>query len=246
MNGAAERHNVVQERSYAFAVSIVRLSRQLKRAREYELASQLLRSGTSIGANVEEAQAAQSKPDFVAKMAVACKEARETGYWLRLIRDSEAAAPSEITPPDCARSRSGRIRRRDPRGAARDEGGVRGEGGRARRHLPARRVHPLQGAARLVGAVRPDPAQGGAARDPRGDAGDRRRRHDEAQGRGRHRPDARGGRALQEEQDRVGPRLRPAGRAPTPSRSTAPRAIARSGRRTSCSPAARCRSSCRS
>jgi four helix bundle protein len=98
MNGAAERHNVVQERSYAFAVSIVRLSRQLKRAREYELASQLLRSGTSIGANVEEAQAAQSKPDFVAKMAVACKEARETGYWLRLIRDSEAAAPSEITP----------------------------------------------------------------------------------------------------------------------------------------------------
>jgi four helix bundle protein len=98
MNERAEQPNVVQERSYAFAISIVRLSRSLKHAREYELASQVLRSGTSIGANVEEAQAAQSKADFVAKMAIACKEARETSYWLRLIGDADAASPSAITP----------------------------------------------------------------------------------------------------------------------------------------------------
>ena len=57
--------------------------------KEYVLSKQLLRAGTSIGANVEEASAAQSKKDFVAKMAISSKEARETHYWLRLIRDSQ-------------------------------------------------------------------------------------------------------------------------------------------------------------
>ena len=60
------------------------------------LSLQLLRSGTSIGANVEEAQAGQSKADFVCKMAIALKEARETRYWLRLIRESELAEKDSV------------------------------------------------------------------------------------------------------------------------------------------------------
>ncbi|MGV8150059.1 MAG: four helix bundle protein [Alkaliphilus sp.] len=56
--------------------------------REYVLSKQLLRAGTSIGANVEEAQAAQSKADFISKMSIASKEARETRYWLRLLSES--------------------------------------------------------------------------------------------------------------------------------------------------------------
>ena len=60
------------------------------------LASQLLRSGTSIGANVEEAQAGQSKPDFISKMSIACKEARETHYWLRLLIASDIVQEGKI------------------------------------------------------------------------------------------------------------------------------------------------------
>jgi four helix bundle protein len=81
--------NIVQEKSYAFAVSIIRIARHLQlEHREWVLSKQLLRAGTSIGANVEEAIAAQSKKDFLSKMSIALKEARETHYWLRLIRDS--------------------------------------------------------------------------------------------------------------------------------------------------------------
>jgi four helix bundle protein len=61
----------------------------LKEDRHYEISSQLLRCGTSIGANVEEALAGSSKKDFFAKMSIASKEARETNYWLRLIKDVE-------------------------------------------------------------------------------------------------------------------------------------------------------------
>ncbi len=60
--------------------------------KEYVLSNQLLRSGTSIGANVSEASAAQTKRDFIAKMSIASKEARETKYWLRLIRESDLVA----------------------------------------------------------------------------------------------------------------------------------------------------------
>lgn len=60
------------------------------------LAKQLLRAGTSIGANVEEAQAGQSKADFISKMSIALKEARETNYWLRLIEASEMIKPEKI------------------------------------------------------------------------------------------------------------------------------------------------------
>ena len=82
--------NVVQDKSYAFAVRIVRLYRHLaEKKKEYVLSKQILRCGTSIGANVEEAIGGQSRADFVSKMSIAYKEARETAYWLRLMKDTE-------------------------------------------------------------------------------------------------------------------------------------------------------------
>ena len=78
--------NVVVEKSFEFAVRIVKLCRYLRNEKkEFEIASQLLRSGTSIGANIKEAQEGQSKNDFVSKMNIALKEASETEYWLKLL-----------------------------------------------------------------------------------------------------------------------------------------------------------------
>ena len=96
--------NVVQEKSYAFALRMVRMYQHLTEQRkEFVLSKQVLRSGTSIGANVEEAIGGQSDRDFLAKFNIAYKEARETHYWLRLLRDSgylaDADAASIIT--DC-------------------------------------------------------------------------------------------------------------------------------------------------
>jgi len=85
-------------KSYAFAVAVVGFVRRLREAREYELASQLLRAGTSIGANVEEAQAASSRRDFVAKLSIEAKEARESRYWLRLLRDSGICTAADVAP----------------------------------------------------------------------------------------------------------------------------------------------------
>jgi four helix bundle protein len=76
-------------KSYDFALRIVSLSKILLGKREYVISNQLLRSGTSIGANVFEASAAQSKKEFVAKMSIASKEARETFYWLSILKDSQ-------------------------------------------------------------------------------------------------------------------------------------------------------------
>lgn len=84
-----KEENVILEKSYVFALEIMGLAKQLREQREYDLASQLWRSGTSICANVEEAQAAQSRADFRSKMSIAAKEARETHYWLRLTRDGK-------------------------------------------------------------------------------------------------------------------------------------------------------------
>jgi four helix bundle protein len=84
--------NPVREKSYAFALEIVRVQKELLKSREYVLSRQLVRAGTSIGANVEEANAAQSRRDFAAKMAIASKEAREAHYWLRLLRDADMLA----------------------------------------------------------------------------------------------------------------------------------------------------------
>jgi four helix bundle protein len=77
----------IRERTFSFALEILRLCRSLdSKSRSLRiLAQQLLRSGTSVGANVQEAQAGQSRPDFISKYNIALKEARETLYWLRLI-----------------------------------------------------------------------------------------------------------------------------------------------------------------
>jgi four helix bundle protein len=80
--------SIVKERSYAFALRIVGFCAQLKNDRHFEISNQLLRAGTSIGANVEEALAGTSRKDFFFKMTIASKEARETRYWLHLIRDA--------------------------------------------------------------------------------------------------------------------------------------------------------------
>lgn len=83
------RENPVQQKSFQFALDIVSLYCKLREEREYVLSKQLLRCGTSIGANVEEALAGQSRNDFIAKMSIASKEARETNYWLRLLQASD-------------------------------------------------------------------------------------------------------------------------------------------------------------
>jgi len=78
----------IQIKSYAFALNIIKLCRKLKERHEYVFARQLLKSGTSIGANVEEAVGAQSRKDFFMKITIAYKEARETSYWIKLLKDS--------------------------------------------------------------------------------------------------------------------------------------------------------------
>jgi len=74
------------------------LAKMLRQEKEYELSSQLWRAGTSIGANVEEAQAGQSRADFLAKMTIASKEAREALYWLRLADKGKIMSAKEIAP----------------------------------------------------------------------------------------------------------------------------------------------------
>jgi four helix bundle protein len=89
----------IEKRTFEFALRIIRLCRTLGDDRTGRiLMNQLLRSGTSIGANVEEAQGAQSKPDFIAKMSIAQKESRETLYWLRLIAQSDLQPADKMAP----------------------------------------------------------------------------------------------------------------------------------------------------
>ena len=90
----------ITKRIFEFSVRIVKLCQVLDEfpGTSRTLANQLLRSGTSIGANVEEAQAGQSKPDFIAKMAISCKEARETLYWLKILAASEIISESKLIP----------------------------------------------------------------------------------------------------------------------------------------------------
>ena len=86
MNGK----NEVLELSFQFAIRIVNLCKYLKNEKkEYILSKQLLRSGTSIGANVTEAQDAQSKKDFISKVAISLKEAKETRYWISLLIETD-------------------------------------------------------------------------------------------------------------------------------------------------------------
>jgi four helix bundle protein len=83
------KQNVVHEKAFLFALDIIGLYRKYVEEHEYVLSKQVLRCGTSIGANLEEARAAQSRSDFYSKVAIASKEARETSYWLRLFQQSQ-------------------------------------------------------------------------------------------------------------------------------------------------------------
>lgn len=93
-----EKPNPIRQKSYVFAVAIVFFYKDIliKREKEFVLSKQILRSGTSIGANVEEAVSAPTKKDFAHKMSIALKEARETKYWLFLLRDTQYVTESEV------------------------------------------------------------------------------------------------------------------------------------------------------
>ncbi len=90
--------SLIKDKSYCFALEIIGLYKVLLKQNEFVLSKQLLKSGTSIGANVEEALAGQSRADFLSKMSIASKEARETNYWLRLLKDSGIISKTEIEP----------------------------------------------------------------------------------------------------------------------------------------------------
>ncbi|MFH6605124.1 four helix bundle protein [Maribacter algicola] len=79
-----KKDNLILEKTCEFSLSFIELYKELNFKKEYILSKQLLSSGTSVGANVHEATAAQSKKDFTHKMSIASKEARETKYWLKL------------------------------------------------------------------------------------------------------------------------------------------------------------------
>ncbi len=81
--------NTILEMTFDFSLQIIQLYKILQEQKEYVISKQLLRCATSIGANVEEANAGQSRKDFIAKMSIASKEARESRYWLRLLDKSQ-------------------------------------------------------------------------------------------------------------------------------------------------------------
>jgi four helix bundle protein len=83
------KQSIIQEKSFLFSLMIVNLYRELSKNEKNPILTQLLRSATSIGANVNEASAGQTKRDFITKMAIASKEARETKYWLKLLNEAK-------------------------------------------------------------------------------------------------------------------------------------------------------------
>lgn len=97
------KRNVIKKKSYAFALIIVQLSEELNRKKHFVISKQLLKSGTSIGANVEEAIGGQIQKDFRTKLFIAYKESRESHYWLRLLRDSNfiSGKKAQILLSDC-------------------------------------------------------------------------------------------------------------------------------------------------
>ena len=91
-----DRQNLIVNLTYSFSLSLLEYTDLLDLTRKFTIARQLVKSGTSIGANVREAQNAESKIDFIHKLKIAAKEADETAYWLSLCKD----APSLPTPPE--------------------------------------------------------------------------------------------------------------------------------------------------
>lgn len=92
-----ERENIIVKKSYIFALDIVQLYKLLIEKKEYVLSKQIVRSGTSIGANIHEAVSGESKKDFIHKLSIATKEARETLYWLSLLKDSGFISLADFT-----------------------------------------------------------------------------------------------------------------------------------------------------
>ena len=91
-------NNTVESKSFVFAVRIVKLCQHLQSSKkEFVLSRQLLRAGTSIGANVAESQQAQSRADFISKLSIALKEAVETNYWLRLLQATDLLTEAEFS-----------------------------------------------------------------------------------------------------------------------------------------------------
>jgi len=94
--GWASKPNVIRDKSFAFAVRVVKMSMHLQGQKgEYVLSRQVLRSGTAVGALVREAEQAESKADFIHKLAIALKEANETQYWLELLRQADILGSKE-------------------------------------------------------------------------------------------------------------------------------------------------------
>jgi len=107
---ATAGNEAITERTVAFSLRIIRLHHELETDGAGRiLGRQLLRCGTSIGANVHEAQAAQSKADFIAKMSVAHKEAREAAYWLRILRESALVSAPRLGPLEDEAQQIGRV-----------------------------------------------------------------------------------------------------------------------------------------
>lgn len=97
LRGINMNNSIIENKSFDFAVRIINLCKYLNtEKKEFVLSKQLLRSGTSIGANVAEAEKAQTKPDFNTKMNIALKEANETHYWLRLLNRTDYLTDSEF------------------------------------------------------------------------------------------------------------------------------------------------------
>jgi len=86
------RENIIKQKSFEFALSVIKLCKTLQAEKEFVLSKQLLRSGTAIGALIREAEHAESKKDFIHKLAIALKEANETIYWLELLAESDYIA----------------------------------------------------------------------------------------------------------------------------------------------------------
>ena len=90
-----KRDNILLNKSFKFAVRIVNLYKYLNSKKEYVLSKQLLRSGTSIGANINESQDAQSTNDFISKLSISLKEARESKYWIELLSETDYLTKEE-------------------------------------------------------------------------------------------------------------------------------------------------------
>jgi four helix bundle protein len=91
-----EKRNIIKEKSFLFAIEIVGLYKVLAERKEFVLSKQVLRSGTSIGANVRESEHAQSKADFIHKLSISLKEANETEYWLDLLYETKYISQIEF------------------------------------------------------------------------------------------------------------------------------------------------------